>query len=156
MSFSPVNIEIVATAGAAVAKFKEVSHELGVIDARALKAGGSISRIDHASRLASAGLMAMSVAAVGVGYISVKAAMDAETAFARLNTAMTNAGAGSEANLESVKRLAEGNTRLGFDTIETANAYGTLITATGSQQSANELLNSRPTIHRPDAMTATT
>ena len=141
MGISPVNIVIGATASEAIAKFQTVNAELEKMESKALRAGGSISNLDKASRLASAALATVAIGAAAMGVASVKAAMESETAFARLNTAMTNAGVGSTANLEAAKKLAEANTKLGFTTIDTAQAYGTLITATGSTRDSQQLLN---------------
>lgn len=140
MGFSPVNIVIGATATEAIVKFREVNAELDKMEQKSLKAGGSISNLDRTSRLASAAVMGLGVAAAGMAFEGVKAALASEAAFARMNTAITNAGQGSVANLAAAKALAEGNTKLGYTTVQTATAYGTLITATGNSRDSQKLL----------------
>ncbi len=140
MGFTPINIAIVATATEAIAKFQQVNNELGKMETKALKAGGSVSEIDRAARIGTAGLMMLGAAAVSVAALSVKSAMDTEVSYARLGQAMANQGISSAANRQEVAKLVDGQAKLGFSAIDTANAYGTLLTATNSQSQSTKIL----------------
>lgn len=137
----PVIFEVSVIGNEAIAKFKEINNELGGMNEKALAAGGSLSTLDKAGKIATTALLAVGAAAVVVGGLSVKAAMDSEAAFARMDTAMNNAGITSKAAQEEAKKLAEANTKLGFETTQTADALGTLITATGSEKDSTALLS---------------
>lgn len=141
MSISPVNIIIGATATEAIAKFQEVNNELGKMETKALKAGAAVSDLDKAARISTASLMVLGGAAAAFGVASVKAAMDSQVAYARMDTALKNAGVTSKDQLEAARKLTEQNTKLGFATVDTAQAYGTLVTATGNTKDSQQLLN---------------
>ena len=141
MSFSPVNIEILANAKEAIAQFQTVNGELGKMDAATLKAGGSISEMDKATRIGTAGLMALTAGVAGFGIMAVKAAMESQDSFNRLGQAMANTGNGSAKARNEVSKLVEEQAKLGFSAQDTADAYGSLITATGSQTESTKLLS---------------
>lgn len=141
MSFSPVNIEILANAKEAIAQFQTVNGELGKMDAATLKAGGSISEMDKANRISTATLLAFGTAAAGVAVLAVKSAMDSQVAYTKLGQALANTGNASAAQRTEVSKLIEEQAKLGFGTVETANAYASLITATGSQTESTKLLS---------------
>ena len=140
MSFSPVNIEILANAKEAIAQFQTVNGELGKMDAATLKAGGSISEMDKATRIGTAGLMAMSVAVAGIAVISVKSALESQVAFQKLGTALANTGNSSDATRKKVTDLIDSQAKLGFSADDVATAYASMVTATGSVTESNNLL----------------
>jgi predicted nucleic acid-binding protein len=137
----PVIMEIQANATEAIASLKSVNTELSSMEARATAAGTSLTGMEKASKVASVALNALSIAAVGIGVLAVKAAVDSEAAFARLDTALKNSGNGSKTTQEQMQKLSETNTKLGFSTVATAGALGTLVTATGSTKDATKLLS---------------
>ena len=61
----PAVFEIKAIADQAIAKFKEVDGELDKMGKKAEDAGGKISSIDKASKLATGAVLAMGAAFVG-------------------------------------------------------------------------------------------
>ena len=136
----PVIIEIQASATAAIAQFKEVNGQLTEMQVKAEATGTSMNNMGKASAFASSAMMAIGVAAAAVGALSVKAALDSEGAFARMNTAIKNTGDTSAATQKQFKDLADSNTNLGFSVVSTATALGTLTTATGSTKEAQQLL----------------
>ena len=140
MGFSPVNIEIVANAREAIAQFQTVNGELGKMDAATLKAGGSISSMDKATRIGTAGLMAMGVAVAAIATISIKSAMESQVAFQKLGVALTNTGNSSDATRLQVSNLVDSQAKLGFSADQVASAYASMITATGSVRESTRLL----------------
>lgn len=136
----PAIIEIQVIAGEAIAKLKEVNAQMAILEKQATMTGASITNMEKATAFTGKAMKVMGIAAVAVGALSVHAAMNAETAFARMGKAMSDAGVGSQVNVQHAKDLADGNIKLGFTTEQTANAYGTLITATHSTAEANYLL----------------
>ena len=136
----PVIIEIQASAAAAIAQFKEVNGQLTEMQVKAEATGTSMNNMGKASAFAGSAMMAIGVAAAAVGALSVKAALDSEGAFARMNTAIKNTGDTSAATQKQFKDLADNSTNLGFSVVSTATALGTLTTATHSTKEAQELL----------------
>lgn len=137
----PAVIEIQVIANEAIAKLKTINEQLGVMQGQALKTGAAMGGFEKSMFLATRAFKVMGLAAVAVGYLSVKTAIDTETAFARMNKAMDGAGVGTAKNKEEAKALAENNVKLGFTIDDTALAYGTLVTATHSTGESQRLLN---------------
>ena len=138
----PVVVELTANATELLASIKESEVALGRLEAQAEATGASLSGMQKASVVAGAAFKAMAFAGVAFAALSVKAAMDTETAFSRLDKALKNTGNGAASTSEEMKKIAEENTRLGFTTKSTADALGTLVTATGSTKEATALLGS--------------
>lgn len=136
----PAVIEIQAIAGEAIAKMQEVNTELGMMEGHAVAASGALSGLERAAMLGKAVLLGLGVAAVGVGVMSVHAAMTAEEAYSRLGQAMANAGVNTEKNRAQAEAMFETMTRLGFKHAESAATLGTLITATGSFTKATDMM----------------
>lgn len=65
---------------------------------------------------------------------------DTEAATKRLGQALDNMGVKSEATRESILKNVEAYSQLGFQGPESANAMGTLITATGSVEQSTKLM----------------
>ena len=138
----PVILEIQANATEALVSMKEVNAELTRMEAHANATGASLSKMEKSSVMVGKAMMVTGVAAFALGAIAVEAAMKSEEAFTRLNKALDNSGNGSVATKEQFKGLVESNVKLGFTTVETANALGTLVTATGKTSEATALLSS--------------
>ena len=139
--FPPAVFEIQAVATEAIATFAEVNHELGVMETKATAAGTSLTKLQMSSKLATGALLGIGAAMVGFGVFAVKAVLDSEKAFARLDTALQNSHLATKENVESFRQLSEANTKLGFETGATASALGTLVTATGNVHDSQMLLN---------------
>lgn len=141
MSFLPPAIfEIKAVADKAIAEFKQVNNELEKMEDQSQKAGGSISTIDKASRVATAGLMAMGAAFVGFAAFGIKEANDSEQALNKLGQTMSNLGINSEANRTKIKALTDSYEKLGFGNEEAAAGFNKLLIATGSATTATNYL----------------
>lgn len=141
MSFLPPAIfEIKAVADKAIAEFKQVNNELEKMEDQSQKAGGSIGSIDKASRIATAGLLAMGAAFVGFAAFGIKEANDSEQALNKLGQTMSNLGINSEANRTKIEALTDSYEKLGFGNEEAAAGFNKLLIATGSATTATNYL----------------
>jgi hypothetical protein len=142
MSFLPPAVfEIKAVADKAIAEFKQVNDELGKLEDQSLKAGGAIGGIDKASRVATAGLLAMGAAFAGFAALGVKEAMGAEVIMTRLNTTLKNQGLNTAKTREEIDALASSFVQLGFDDEEAAASMELLIRTTGDLTQSKTLLS---------------
>jgi hypothetical protein len=71
----------------------------------------------------------------------VKAVTDAQAATAKLATAMNNAKQNTEANRAVIEKTSHAMASLGFETADTEQAYGNLVTSTGSVAEATKLMS---------------
>ena len=110
----PAVLEIGVIAGEAIAKLKEVNAELAVMQAEAGGAAVAVSRLDKALMVGKAALIAFTVAAAAVGFMSVHAAMEVEDSYARLGQAMSNAGVLSEENRAKAEETFVAMEKLGI------------------------------------------
>jgi hypothetical protein len=141
MSFLPPAIfEIKAVADKAIAEFKQVNSELEKMEDQSQKAGGQIGGIDKASRIATAGLLAMGAAFVGFAAFGIKEANDSEQALNKLGQTMSNLGINSEANRTKIEALTDSYEKLGFGNEEAAAGFNKLLIATGSATTATNYL----------------
>lgn len=141
MSFLPPAIfEIKAVADKAIAEFKQVNNELEKMEDQSVKAGGSIGSIDKASRIATAGLLAMGAAFVGFAAFGIKEANDSEQALNKLGQTMSNLGINSEANRTKIEALTDSYEKLGFGNEEAAAGFNKLLIATGNSTTATNYL----------------
>ncbi|NDB57245.1 hypothetical protein EB001_02165 [bacterium] len=136
----PAVFEIKAIADQAIAKFKDVNGELEKMEGKAAKAGGGISGLDKASRVATAGLFAMGAAFAGFAALGIKEANDSEQALNKLGQTMSNLGINTEANRTQIEKLTDSYEKLGFGNEEAANGFNKLLVATGSVSDATNLL----------------
>lgn len=143
MSFlPPVVMEIQANATQAIASMKTVNAELTSMEIRANAAGTAMTRMEKASVMAGTALKAMGVATALVGVLSIKAAMEQDAAFARMDQAIGNAKDTTAATSAEFRKATQDAINMGFADQEAAGALGTLVTATGSAKEAQYLLNS--------------
>jgi hypothetical protein len=143
MSFlPPVVMEIQANATQAIASMKTVNAELTSMEVRANAAGTAMTRVEKASVVAGTALKAMGVATALVGVLSIKAAMEQDVAFARMDEAIGNAKDTTAATGAEFRKATQDAINMGFADQEAAGALGTLVTATGSAKEAQFLLNS--------------
>lgn len=137
----PVIFDVQVIADAALAKFEAINGELGKMELSGASGAKGINKIEVAGKLATGVLLGMGAGMAAFGAISVKEAMAADAAMARLTTSMKDAGITSQADLQAAKDLTQQNVKLGFSVEDTATAFSTLITATGSQKDATQLLS---------------
>jgi len=141
MAFLPPAIfEIKAVADKAIAEFKQVNNELGKMEDQSMKAGGSIAGIDKASRIATAGLLAMGAAFAGFAALGIKEAMDAEIIMTKLNATLAAQGLNTAATRKEIDDLSTSFVKLGFDDEAAASSMQILIQSTGDLAKSKELL----------------
>jgi hypothetical protein len=136
----PAIFEIKAVADDAIAKFKDVNNELEKMDKKSQDAGGSVSKLDGASRIATAGLLAMGAAFVGFAAVGIKEANESEQALNKLGVTMANVGVNTDANRAKVEKLTDSYEGLGFGNEEAAAGFDILLRATGSLTASQDLL----------------
>jgi hypothetical protein len=136
----PVIFEIQANAAGAIAQFKRVNTELSIMEAKALKAGKALTGFQKAAVIGTRALKVMTVAFAAFAAYGVKQVIDLEKSFNRLGKAMANVGVATETNLSVISELVESYEDLGFGSDKAADAYTTLITATGNVEKSNRLL----------------
>lgn len=136
----PAVFEIKAIADEAIAKFGDVNKELDKMGKNADEAGGKISGIEKASKVATAGLLAIGAAFAGFAAIGIKEALEAETAMNALGITMSNVGMNTEKNRQQVEALTKSYIDLGFADEDAANGFNTLLRATGDLDQSQKLL----------------
>jgi len=136
----PAIFEIKAIADQAIAEFKKVNGELEKMEGKAEKAGASVSKIDSASRIATAGVLAVGAAFAGFAAIGIKEAMEAETVLTKLGTTMTALGINTQENRDKFSALADSYVELGFADDEAAAGMEILLRKTGDVTKSTELL----------------
>jgi hypothetical protein len=136
----PAVFEIKAIADQAIAKFKEVDGELDKMGKSADSAGGKISGIDKASKIATAGVLAMGAAFVGFAAFGIKEANEAEQALNKLGVTLSNFGVNTAETRKRVEELTGSYVDLGFGGEEAAAGYDVLFRATGDLDKAQALL----------------
>jgi hypothetical protein len=95
-----------------------------------------------ATRMADIAFKFLGLAAVALAWIpQLRLGLKSEEAFARLNTALKNTKNGSVSTEESLRSLAEANTKLGFSTESTTDALGTLSPPPGNVKDSTHLLS---------------
>ena len=137
----PAVFEIKAIANEAIAKFDDVNKELDKMGKNADTAGGKMSGIDKASKIATAGLLAMGAAFAGFAAIGIKEAMQAEQVMNELGITMANAGVNTAANRAQVEALTKGYIDLGFADEDAAGAFNVLLRATGDVTKSQDLMS---------------
>jgi hypothetical protein len=153
MAFLPPAIfEIKAVADKAIAEFKQVNNELGKMEDQSLKAGGSIGGIDKASRVATAGLLAMGAAFAGFAALGIKEAMDAEVIMTKLNVTLAAQGLNTAAARAEIDKLSSSFVKLGFDDEAAAASMQILIQSTGDLTKSKGLLSMAADLARAKTM----
>ena len=136
----PAVFEIKAIADQAIAKFKEVDGELDKMGKQADSAGGKISGIDKASKIATGAVLAMGAAFVGFAAFGIKEANEAEQALNKLGVTLSNFGVNTVETRKRVEDLTGGYVDLGFGGEEAAAGFDVLFRATGDLDQAQALL----------------
>jgi hypothetical protein len=136
----PVVFLIEANAKQAIVEMGKVNAQLTAMEAKALKAGKSLSVFSRAAVVGTAVLKGFSIAFVALAAIGVKSLMDIEKSYNRLSQAMANQGLATQANLQSTSELVDSYESLGFGSEKAADAMTVLVTATGDLTKSQELL----------------
>ena len=136
----PAVFEIKAIADQAIAKFGEVNKELDKMGKDADTAGGKISGLDKASKVATAGLLAMGAAFVGFAAFGIKEANEAEQALNKLGVTLSNFGVNTPAVRKEIEDLTGSYVDLGFGGEEAAAGFDVLFRSTGDLDASQKLL----------------
>ena len=136
----PAVFEIKAIADQAIAKFGEVNKELDKMGKDADVASGKISGLDKASKVATAGLLAMGAAFVGFAAFGIKEANEAEQALNKLGVTLSNFGMNTPKVRKEIEDLTGSYVDLGFGGEEAAAGFDVLFRSTGDLDASQKLL----------------
>jgi hypothetical protein len=136
----PAVFEIKAIADQAIAKFGEVNKELDKMGKDADVASGKISGLDKASKVATAGLLAMGAAFVGFAAFGIKEANEAEQALNKLGVTLSNFGMNTPKVRKEIEDLTGSYVDLGFGGEEAAAGFDVLFRSTGDLEKSQSLL----------------
>jgi len=136
----PAVFEIKAIADQAIAKFGEVNKELEKMEKDADVASGKISGLDKASKVATAGLLAMGAAFVGFAAFGIKEANEAEQALNKLGVTLSNFGVNTPKVRKEIEDLTGSYVDLGFGGEEAAAGFDVLFRSTGDLEKSQTLL----------------
>jgi hypothetical protein len=136
----PAIFEIKAIADQAIAKFGEVNKELEKMGKDSDVASGKISGLDKASKVATAGLLAMGAAFVGFAAFGIKEANEAEQALNKLGVTLSNFGVNTPKVRKEIEDLTGSYVDLGFGGEEAAAGFDTLFRSTGDLDASQKLL----------------
>ena len=136
----PAVFEIKAIADQAIAQFGEVNKELDKMGKEADTAGGKISGLDKASKVATAGLLAMGAAFVGFAAFGIKEANEAEQALNKLGVTLSNFGVNTPKVRKEIEDLTGSYVDLGFGGEEAAAGFDVLFRSTGDLEKSQALL----------------
>ena len=136
----PAVFEIKAIADQAIAKFGEVNKELDKMGKESDVASGKISGLDKASKVATAGLLAMGAAFVGFAAFGIKEANEAEQALNKLGVTLSNFGVNTPKVRKEIEDLTGSYVDLGFGGEEAAAGFDVLFRSTGNLEKSQTLL----------------
>jgi hypothetical protein len=136
----PAVFEIKAIADQAIAKFGEVNKELDKMGKESDVASGKISGLDKASKVATAGLLAMGAAFVGFAAFGIKEANEAEQALNKLGVTLSNFGVNTPKVRKEIEDLTGSYVDLGFGGEEAAAGFDVLFRSTGDLEASQKLL----------------
>jgi hypothetical protein len=134
----PAVFEIKAIADQAIAKFGEVNKELDKMGKESDVASGKISGLDKASKVATAGLLAMGAAFVGFAAFGIKEANEAEQALNKLGVTLSNFGMNTPKVRKDIEDLTGSYVDLGFGGEEAAAGFDVLFRSTGDLESVTK------------------
>lgn len=137
----PVVLLIEANAKQAIAEMGKVNTQLTAMEAKALKAGKSISLFNKTAVIGTAVLKGFALAFTALAAIGVKSLMDIEKSYNRLGQAMSNQGLATKENLQATSELVDSYESLGFGSEKAADAMTVLVTATGDLTKSQNLLS---------------
>ena len=139
--FPPVVFEVVAKANEAIAEFKAVNAELMRMEKSGAIASGAIGKVEMAAKVAKIAIIGVTGALAVMGVTSIEAAMQAEKAQAKLNTAIKNTGVSVQVAKPFMDSAAKSMGDLGFMADDTYNALARMTAALGSPKQALDSLS---------------
>lgn len=119
----PILVELKANAGEFMTKMGEARHEVQKLETESAGHVGKFAAVGKAALLGFAG------AALAVGTIAVKAALEGEAAHAALTQAIKNAGGSMEALDPKIHALSDRFAKLGFTNKEVEGGLATMTTS---------------------------
>jgi len=148
----PVVLLIEANAKQAIAEMGKVNTQLTAMEAKALKAGKSISLFNKTAVIGTAVLKGFALAFTALAAIGVKSLMDIEKSYNRLGQAMSNQGLATKENLQATSELVDSYESLGFGSEKAADAMTVLVTATGDLTKSQNLLATSANLARAQSI----
>ena len=131
----PVFVELKANVGEFTAAMGEARTEIDVLEKK------GVSSYDKLASFGKASLFALGTASVAIGGLSLEMADKFETAHAKLETALKNAGSNFEAFAEPINKAQKQMEQFGFTNADTQEALGNLTTALKDPQKALDSLS---------------
>jgi len=132
----PVKIEIIASATKAIASMQAVNGELDKMQAKAIKAGGSIDVMTKASKFAGTALLGIAGVLGTVAAVSIKSALSVQESQAKLSTAVKNTGVSFQTFIPYMEKAQESMAQFGFGAEDTNQALAAMTAATRNPQTA--------------------
>ena len=126
----PVIFEIQANAKEAIAQMQVVNGELTKMEAKAIKAGGSIDVMTKASKYAGTALLGIAGVLGTVAAVSIKAALNVQVSQSKLQVAVQNTGVSFAAFIPYMNQAQESMAKFGYGAEDTNQALAMMTAAT--------------------------
>jgi hypothetical protein len=126
----PVIFEIQANAKEAIAQMQVVNGELTKMEAKAIKAGGSIDVMTKASKYAGTALLGIAGVLGTVATLSIKAALSVQVSQSKLQVAVQNTGVSFAAFIPYMNQAQESMAKFGYGAEDTNQALAMMTAAT--------------------------
>ena len=134
--FPPVIFEVQARATEAIAEFGKVNKELAAMNKNALVAGGGLTKMASAGKIAGTAFLGLAGAFGILGVASLKTLDTFEKSQVNLETAIKDTGVTFQAAKPQIDAHAEAMKNLGFSYTDTYDALSKMTAASGSPQTA--------------------
>jgi len=137
-----LNIQVTIDSSGVTAGVSNVTNGLKSIEDQTKTTGSALTNFKNiAVGVFGGNLLTQGLMETQKGLIDmVKAVTDAQTGIAKLATALNNAKQNTDANREAIDKTSQSMSNLGFETADTEQAYGNLVTSTGSVKEATSLM----------------
>ena len=126
----PVIFEIQANAKEAIAQMQVVNGELTKMEAKAIKAGGSIDVMTKASKYAGTALLGIAGVLGTVAAVSIKAALNVQVSQSKLQVAVQNTGVSFAAFIPYMNQAQESMAKFRYSAEDTNQALAIMTAAT--------------------------
>jgi len=146
--FPPVIFEVQARATEAIAEFGRVNKELALMEKHGILAGGALTKLERAGKLARTTFLGLAGAFGVVAFTSIEALDKVEKAQSNLEVAIKNTGVSYEDAKPAVDAHAQAMKNLGFTYDETYAALSKMTAASGSPKLALDALSAAADLAR--------
>ena len=126
----PVIFEIQANAKEAIAQMQVVNGELTKMEAKAIKAGGSIDVMTKASKYAGTALLGIAGVLGTVAAVSIKEALNVQVSQSKLQVAVQNTGVSFAAFIPYMNQAQESMAKFRYSAEDTNQALAIMTAAT--------------------------